>query len=254
MAAILGTEQQSREYVPVLNWLLVNCVAAIAVGALWYFGLLNAVLNTDRTHVSLLIAGIFVLTAIHCLVQTVAVSRELNRARALRDDILGGRIAGFEVRGGTVVTSEGTPLPEGVLASHIANLVRKASLSGAGAFDQTLLLRALADRLRGREKLGLFVSEGLLRLALLGTAIGFILMLIPFSELNSFDADTLRTALTGMTSGMAIALNVTVTGIAGALLLKFEYFLLDGAIAELFELVTETTEVNVIPLISSSRA
>lgn len=79
-------------------------------------------------------------------------------------------------------------------------------------------------------------------------------MLIPFSELNSFDADTLRTALTGMTSGMAIALNVTVTGIAGALLLKFEYFLLDGAIAELFELVTETTEVNVIPLISSSRA
>jgi hypothetical protein len=33
--------------------------------------------------------------------------------------------------------------------------------------------------LRAREKLSLFLSEALLRLALLGTAIGFILMLIP---------------------------------------------------------------------------
>ena len=140
-----------------------------------------------------------------------------------------------------------------ILADHIANLVRKAAAgNGHAPFDQTLLLRALADRLRGREKLGLFVSEGLLRLALLGTAIGFILMLIPISELNSFDPDTLRTALTGMTSGMAVALNVTVTGIASALVLKFQYYLLDGAVAELFDLITETTEVHVVPQLRQS--
>ena len=41
---------------------------------------------------------------------------------------------------------------------------------------------------------------------LLGTAIGFILMLIPIAGLSSFDAETLRGALAGMTGGMAVAL------------------------------------------------
>ncbi|MBI4047589.1 MAG: hypothetical protein HY371_12305, partial [Devosia nanyangense] len=47
--------------------------------------------------------------------------------------------------------------------------------------------------------------------------------------------------------GMAIALNVTVTGIATALVLKLEYYFLNKAIAELFDLVTEITEIYVIP-------
>src|SRR2546423_8372023 len=58
--------------------------------------------------------------------------------------------------------------------------------------DQMVLLRSLADQLRSRENLGWFVSESLLRLALLGTAVGFILMLIPVAALDAFDADSLR--------------------------------------------------------------
>jgi hypothetical protein len=75
---------------------------------------------------------------------------------------------------------------------------------GGCPLDQTLLLRALADQLRARERLGWFVSEALLRLALLGTAIGFILMLIPLSGLESFEIETLRGALAEMSGGMAV--------------------------------------------------
>jgi hypothetical protein len=49
-----------------------------------------------------------------------------------------------------------------------------------------------------------------------------------------------------MSSGMAIALNVTVTGIATALLLKLQYFYLDKAIADLVTTITELTEVHVV--------
>ena len=45
---------------------------------------------------------------------------------------------------------------------------------------------------------------------------------------------------------MAIALNITVTGIATALLLKLQYFYLDKAIADLFADITELTEVHVV--------
>ena len=89
-------------------------------------------------------------------------------------------------------------------------------------------------------------------MALLGTAIGFILMLIPIAGLTSFEADTLRGALSGMTGGMAVALNVTVAGIATALILKFQYFQLDAAIGELFSGIAEVSEIYVVPAIERS--
>ena len=147
----------------------------------------------------------------------------------------------------------GTRHEPGVFTTHVRNLITKAELGAPGRLDQTLLLRAIADKLRAREKLGLFVSEGLLRLALLGTAIGFILMLVPIAGLSSFDAETLRGALAGMTGGMAIALNVTVAGIGTALVLKFEYFQLDASIGELFDIIAETSEIHVVPAIEKAQ-
>ena len=247
---VIGSWAEINDYAPVLTWLLVNIVLAIGLFALWAFGLIQQVLATDRTHVSTIIAAIFVLTALHCLYQTWVTSRDLIVARRVRDQVESADVVPVLLPDGRVMV-DGHELERGLISTYVGNLLRKASL-GSGPFDQTILLRSLADRLRGREKLGLFVSEGLLRLALLGTAIGFILMLIPLSGLTAFDAETLRGALTGMTSGMAIALNVTVTGIAAALVLKFEYYLLDTAIAELFEIITEATEVGVIPRIGKA--
>src|ERR1041384_8048488 len=40
-------------------------------------------------------------------------------------------------------------LPDGIIADHIRDLARKARTQGAGRLDQTLLLRSVADRLRG---------------------------------------------------------------------------------------------------------
>lgn len=249
---VIGTSAELADYAPVLKWLLVNIILAIGLLALWSFGLIQQVLETDRTHVSIIIAVIFGLTALHCLYQTWITSQDLIVARRVRDKVESADVVPVLLPDGRVLV-DGHELERGLISTYVGNLLRKASL-GSGPFDQTILLRSLADRLRGREKLGLFVSEGLLRLALLGTAIGFILMLIPLSGLTAFDAETLRGALTGMTSGMAIALNVTVTGIAAALVLKFQYYLLDTAIAELFEIITEATEVGVIPRIGKAEA
>jgi biopolymer transport protein ExbB/TolQ len=56
----------------------------------------------------------------------------------------------------------------------------------------------------------------------------------------------LRKALSGMSGGMAVALNITVAGIATALLLKLQYYFLTTAMTELFDMITEVTEVYVI--------
>lgn len=249
VGAAIGPESEARDYAPVLRWLLLNSLIIALAVVLWYFGLIQLMLATDHTRVSLIIIAVFVATALHCLYQTVIVSRELIAARKATDMLSTTGLAGVRLEGNKAFLSDGAQLPPGILTSHVVRLVAKARNSQNGRIDQTLLLRALADQLKGREKLGWFVSEALLRLALLGTAIGFILMLIPITQVASFDAETLRTALTGMTGGMAIALNVTVTGIAGALILKVEYYLLDSAISSLFTMITEVTEVEVVPVL-----
>jgi hypothetical protein len=187
----------------------------------------------------------FAITTLHCLVQTVAVSRELAATRRVREVIRRGS-SDFSLTPDGQVLSDGVPLEPCSLTDHIADLIEKSRRQGGQRVEQNQLLRALADRLRAREKIGWFVAEALLRLALLGTAVGFILMLIPIAGLTSFDANVLRGAVSGMSGGMAIALNVTVTGISCALLLKVEYYLLDEAIAELFGTITRTTEVYVV--------
>jgi hypothetical protein len=247
VGTVLGPESEARDYAPVLRWTLLNCLLVVFVIVLWYFGLIQQMFATDRTHVSTLILGVFALTALHCLYQTIVISRELNAARKGIALISDESISGIRFDGPRAYLASGAELPPGAMTSHIVRLIAKARKSKTGKVDQTLLLRSLADQLKAREKLGWFVSEALLRLALLGTAIGFILMLIPITQVTSFDAETLRTALAGMTNGMAIALSVTVTGIAGALALKVEYYLLNGAIGTLFTMITEVTEVEVLP-------
>jgi hypothetical protein len=217
----LATRVESRDFLPLLRWLIVMCLTTFGVVVLWKLGLIRLMFDTDRTRISSVILGLFGLTSLHCMTQTCIVSKELIAVRRFREQML---------HGGPAWLSFGDPGRLGedsLITHHVGNLVATAKAQKGRRIDQTLLLRALADRIRSREKLGLFVSEALLRLALLGTAVGFILMLVPIAGLVAFDAESLRKALAGMSGGMATALNITVTGIATALVLKLEYFLLD---------------------------
>jgi hypothetical protein len=251
-ATFVGPEAQASDYAPLLKWILVNVLGAFGFLVLWYFGLIQTVLATDRTHMSVVILGIFVATSLHCLYQTVVVSLELVAVRKVRNAVVAAAGRPLIEKGGQVITAQGELLEPSVVTTHIADLISKARGPMGPHMDQMVLLRSLADQLRTRENLGWFVSESLLRLALLGTAVGFILMLIPVSSLDAFDVDSLRRTLTGMTSGMAIALNITVAGIGTALFLKLTYYLLDEAIGDLFREVTKVTEVYVLPTLVPS--
>jgi hypothetical protein len=244
---LLGHPSQARDFAPLLRWMILISLTVFALLSLWQLSVIQTMFRTDRTHISSFILLLFAVTSLHCLVQTWFVSKELVATRIFRDAL---RRTSTNAMGGDVLGADALGLehlPQGsLIAQHVANLLAKAQIQGGRRVDQGALLRVLANRLRGRERLGMFVSEALLRLALLGTAVGFILMLIPIAGLTSFDAETLRKALSGMSGGMAVALNITVAGIATALLLKLQYYFLTTAMTELFDMITEVTEVYVI--------
>jgi hypothetical protein len=135
------------------------------------------------------------------------------------------------------------------VTTHIRNLLLKARMQGHHRLDQTLLLRGLADALRGPNQLGQFASDSLMKLGLLGTIIGFILMLAPIAGLDSADHASVKSSMGLMSDGMAVAMYTTLTGLIGSVLLQAQYFLLDEATAKVFALATDTTEVFVVSIL-----
>jgi len=233
---------------PLLRWLMFTGVCAFGAVLLWYFGLFRLMMASDKTYISLLILILYVAGSIHCFVRTAAISREMDAAHRIAAIVRQG-VDGFSVAGNNVLTTNGTRLPPGLVTDHIRNLIEKARLQGHKRLDQTLLLRGLADALRGPNQLGPFASDSLMKLGLLGTIIGFILMLAPIAGLDAADRASIKSSMGLMSDGMAVAMYTTLSGLIGAVLLQTQYYLLDESTSKVFALATDMTEVFVVSVL-----
>lgn len=220
-------------------------VSAFGFVVAWHYGLFHLMLTSDKTWISAIIAVLYIVVSLHCLVRTAVISNELTRARRV-SAIVSQSPSGFRVVGTDVMTGDGTKLPSGRVAEHIRNLVLKAGLQGRHRLDQTLLLRGFADALRGPNQFGSFASDALMKLGLLGTIIGFILMLAPIAGLDAADRASVKTSMGLMSDGMAVAMYTTLAGLVSSILVQAQYYMLDEATADLFALATDLTEVFVV--------
>jgi hypothetical protein len=233
-----------NDHMPLLRWLMFTGVCAFGFVLLWYYGLFRLMLVADKTYISSIIVLLYAATCIHCFVRTVAISRESDRAHRVLSLVSHGG-PHLRVVGEDVLAPDGTKLPQGHITAHIRNIILKAGLQG-GRIDQTLLLRGLADALRGPNALGSFASDSLMKLGLLGTIVGFILMLAPIAGLDAADHASMKLSMGLMSDGMAVAMYTTLAGLIGSILVQTQYYMLDEATAKLFALATDLTEVFVV--------
>jgi hypothetical protein len=238
-----------RDHLPLLRWMVFTGVTVFGFALAWHFGLIHLMLASDKTYISAIIGVLYIATCAHCFVRTAIISRELDAAQRVSALVSRGA-TGFRVVGQDVLTSDGARLPPGQVANHIRNLILKAGLQGRHQrLDQTLLLRGFADSLRGPNQLGSFASDALMKLGLLGTIIGFILMLAPIAGLDSADRASVKSSMGLMSDGMAVAMYTTLSGLVGSILVQTQYYMLDEATAKLFGLATDLTEVFVVSVL-----
>jgi hypothetical protein len=240
------------DHLPLLRWLMFTGVSGFGFMLAWYYGLFHLMLASDKTYISAIIGLLYIAASMHCLMRTVTISRELDSAHRVFA-LVGSGAGGFKAVGEDVVTGDGTKLPRGQITSHIRNLIVKARLQGHHRLDQTLLLRGLADALRGPNQLGSFASDSLMKLGLLGTIIGFILMLAPIAGLDAADHASVKSSMGLMSDGMAVAMYTTLTGLIGSILVQTQYYMLDEATQKLFGLATDLTEVFVVSTLERER-
>lgn len=214
------------------------CIFAVVL--LWRYGLIRLMVTSDRTYISSIIACLYVITSCHCLSRTWAIAWEGDAARRSRY-ILSAADGAKALDGDAVV------LPAGLITDHIRSLVTKSKAQAAGRIDQTLLLRSLADRLRGSNGFGAFASDTLMKLGLLGTIVGFIIMLAPIATLDAADKAAMKSSMGLMSDGMAVAMYTTLAGLVGSILVRIQYYMLDAATQRVFSDAVTLTETRVTP-------
>lgn len=180
----------------------------------WQYGLLELALSMDRSYLSSVILVIYAALSCHWLLIAARLSNESDSADTLK-------------------LAE-SALPEDISGKE--NLIKdlRQQLRSANSSEQAIeSLDLFADRVSNRHAFGYFASDVLLRLGLLGTIIGFILMLLPVSSIREFDSSVMQQLLASMSGGMAVALYTTLTGLITSTLLRFQYYILESAAADM---------------------
>ena len=176
----LNTKNQS---LGILRSLLLLVLIIFGVWILDERGLVAIVMEGDRSQISKVIAGLWIVSSIYWLYLSKTISDE-------RDSF------------------------ENKEFNNSKLLVSRFFLSLQKNENKDVLINAFESEFEKKISYGVIASDVALKLGLLGTIIGFILMLKPIADLNSTSPEDLKLALSSMSSGMAVALYLSLIHIS----------------------------------------
>jgi hypothetical protein len=225
-------------YDAVLKWVLL--VALITIGAVvsYDYGLLTYLYTADRSKITVLITVLFLAFSAHCLWILVELAREYRRALQVKADLSSVRRLPKLKNGG------------GLVDRYIADVIRSREHPSEVEGNAHLLMMSLGAAFRRRTKIGSYGTDLLYKLGMLGTMVGFVMMLNSMGDLSNFDVDTLRGALQKMIAGMAVSLLTTIAGLIGGILLRLEYNIAEALVTDISQTTVSLTEVSLLPLLA----
>lgn len=193
---------QPIAYKTLFYWLLMFSLMLFGLYLCWDLQLLHGLFLQDKTRISLVISAMLIVMTLHAGYRSLFLARQFLMFDAL-------------FSAAESVNSRPRFKPGISIAQDY--------VSNTG----TLQAEVLAERIRGSHQVGWFVSGAMLKLGLLGTVIGFVIMLSSIRGLETLDLSDIKSLMQQMTEGMGIAMNTTIVGLVGSLLLSLQYLLLD---------------------------
>lgn len=197
---------RSVPYKIFLHWLLFAGLMGISLFIAWDLGVISRIWYADVTRISPAIFVLLLLTSLHCAYR----SWFLSQQALMYDQLKSLPEAAF---------------PNGV--SIINDYLSTLKADSNDKSDNSLMAEVMAESLRGTHQVGWFISGLMIKLGLLGTVIGFVLMLSSVSGLDTLDISDIKQLMQQMTQGMGVAMNTTMVGLVSSMLLGVQYLLLD---------------------------
>lgn len=190
---------------PILSWLMVTGLVSWGFFVLLRSGMLARLAQEDPSKLSLIILAVYAVTQLYAGWLAFTLHRDADRVRRF-----------VRGRSGSGETA----------CSPIVQFV-SARLDGSGTSsrdDGFGYLRALvSDRLSS----GWFLADLMFKVGLIGTVIGFIVMLGAITDLRSMDFQQAQRMLGDMSAGMRLALYTTLSGLGCGALTGIQFHLLE---------------------------
>ena len=194
---------------PIYVWLIITGAILFGFFLLWRFDVLKLILDSDQTRLSIMIIGLFLVTCLYLGVSSWRLSRYKK--------VLFNWISGAG-------KNEIADLEADWIREHL--MLSERAQTNDGSHSEALHAR-LVEKVHRGHNLGWFAVDFLIRLGLIGTVIGFILMLSTVYKLQNEEVSALQELLSSMGAGMQVALYTTLTGISASLLLSIYCKVLD---------------------------
>ena len=207
----------------------------------------------DSSKLSWVITLMFVIITIYCARRVWFISVEINNSEKV---CALARRHGLSVQEDQIYLDGGEKLPDCLLTRYLLDMFYRAQsvpAEGEQPENNTInannkeLIEVFEAKLKNPHNLGWFFTDIMIKLGLLGTIIGFVLMLGSVVNVTDFDVTTMQNILKEMSSGMGTALYTTFAGLTCSILTAAQFHLLDQAADELVDTTKHLTQVHILP-------
>jgi len=178
------------------------------------------------------------------------ISSQINDSKIVELMIVKERDLKLITSGNKVKLNNEKYLPDCLVTDYIHDLISKTN---AGKDNPEIRstgsdhIEYYESKLKSPHDIGWFTADIMIKMGLLGTIVGFILMLDSVANITDFDVTTMQKILSYMSSGMGTALYTTLTGLVCSMLAATQYLMLDRSADELIDSIRHLTHVYVFP-------
>ncbi|MGQ7847702.1 MotA/TolQ/ExbB proton channel family protein [Granulosicoccus sp. 3-233] len=213
--------QSAHQYPHLQVWLLLISLTGFGVYVLHDLRYLSLVVSLDRSFMASLTLTLLLIATAHCGWHVALLSSHIAQLQRWLND--------------SVSRDDDVCLASGPSASFLRTWFEDLQdiPVTADASVRDGLVEITAERFRSIVDLGWFFVDLSIRLGLLGTIIGFMLIFASLTDISIEGGDELQTLLIAMSGGMGTALLTTLTGLVTASVLSVQYLVLDRASEQL---------------------
>lgn len=247
---LMATSDVERgEHHLLLTWLVFTGTLVFALFVGWQEDLLPQLYETDRSRISFAITLIYILITAHCANRISRLSYESNEVDRLSRFIHDNPQAGLTIQDDMASLDGYGPIPDSYMRRYLRDLVYQHRAEQTTDDNNTNrdLIEVYAAKLKGPQEIGWFATDIMLKLGLLGTIVGFIMMLGSVANVKDFDVSTMQKILQLMSSGMGTALYTTMAGLSCSMLAAAQYYMLDRSADSMLESMQHVSEVCLKP-------
>lgn len=207
----------SISYRTLLYWLLLCSLMFFGFFLSWDLGILQSIIQQDNTRVCIIILLLLAGMSCHCGCRSIYLSKQFK--------MLDRFYAGHKENG--AAQSKLFPKGKSLAQEYLFSSSYQKDGDAKNQEGKSLLAELLVEETSGPHQVGWFVVGVMIKLGLLGTVIGFIVMLSSVSGLENLTIADVKDLMQKMTEGMGIAMSTTLIGLICSMLLSAQYLLLD---------------------------